>query len=244
MTWRTRLRLLEPAAGADTPRATTAPLVPIAIGAGCALALLTVIIARHGAPVRSLDENLHAWAIAHRGGLDSAVARAITTGGDTALTLPTLLVVGALVPRGPRAVRSRLWAGILLAGSASIGVYVGLAINSWIGRVRPPFADWATTAGGPAFPSGHTTAATLFALACGWALSGRVGPGWPRAALWGTAAAYSLAVGVSRVWLGVHWPTDVMGGWLYGVTWSCLVGALTMTVRGHQPRPEPSGPPR
>ena len=224
MTWRTRVRLLE----------------SIAIGAGCVLALLAVVIARHGAPVQALDENLHAWVIARRGSLDIAVARAITTGGATAVTLPTLVVVGALAPRGPRAGRARLWAGLLLAGSASIGVYVGLALNSWIGRVRPPFVDWATTAGGPAFPSGHTTAATLFALACGWALNGRVRPGWPCVALWGTAAAYSLAVGLSRVWLGVHWPTDVVGGWLYAVTWSCLVGAVTLTIRAHRSRQEPS----
>jgi undecaprenyl-diphosphatase len=216
-------------------------IVSTAIGTGTLFVLLGVVIARHGAAVPAIDDNLHAWVIAHRDGFDTSFARAITNGGATAVTLPTLVVVGALAPRGPREPGTRIRAGILLAGLASVGVYVGLALNSWIGRIRPPVADWAAAAGGPAFPSGHTTAATLFALSCGWALSGRIRPGWSRVALWAAAGTYAFAVGWSRVWLGVHWPTDVVGGWLYAVTWSCCIWALAAGVRRHWPRPAPSG---
>jgi len=217
-------------------------IVSIALATGTLFVLLSGVIARHGAPVQAFDDNLHAWVIAHRGGLDTSIAGVITIGGATAVTLPTLVVVGALASpaRGPRARGRRIGAGVLLAGYASVGVWVGLALNSWIGRVRPPFADWAGVAGGPAFPSGHTTAATLFALSCAWASSSRIRPGWPRVALWTTAGAYAFAVGWTRMWLGVHWPTDVVGGWLYAVTWSGLVWALATRMRRHRPGPAPS----
>ncbi|MGO8725996.1 MAG: phosphatase PAP2 family protein [Streptosporangiaceae bacterium] len=93
------------------------------------------------------------------------------------------------------------------------------AVVALIGRVRPPVADWAGAAGGPSFPSGHSTASTLFALACGWALASRVPGRWPCRAVWTAAAVYAAAVGWSRIWLGVHWPTDVVAGWLFGTAW-------------------------
>ena len=92
-----------------------------------------------------------------------------------------------------------------------------------IGRTRPPQADWAHAASGYAFPSGHTTSsaivAALFWVALGrralmryWRVQGRL-----------VAVAWAISVGVTRVYLGVHWPTDVVGGWL-------LTLALTLAV--------------
>jgi membrane-associated phospholipid phosphatase len=96
---------------------------------------------------------------------------------------------------------------------ASAGVYAELRINALVGRARPAVADWAGTAGGSSFPSGHTINATLFAALCAWAIAAQVHAGWPRRAIWAGAVVYAAAVGWSRVWLGVHWPTDVIG-WL------------------------------
>jgi len=223
---------LVPATTIDVAR-----IASIGLGAGVLLALLGVAIARHGAAVQAVDDDLHAWVLASRSDLSTSVARAITCGGATALTLPALVLVGALALRGRRPVRDRLGAGVLLAAVAGVGVSLGLALNSWIGRERPPSADWLGAAGGPAFPSGHTTAATLFALSCGWVLTARFRPGRPRAALWAAAGSYAFLVGWSRVWLGVHWPTDVLGGWLYAVAWSALVAAVMAGLRRRRSRP-------
>ena len=221
----------------DLPQVTPPPQAPMSrylvIGgaSATAFALLTWWVVRHGVTIPALDANIHAWALTRRTGADLTLARAVTTGGVTSIALPALVVIGALAPRGRRPLRNRLGAGVLLAGVASAGVYLGLVINAAVDRVRPAEVDWAGAAGGPAYPSGHTTAATLFAISCAWALSDRVGPGWPRRGLWCAAVGYAFAVGWSRVWLGVHWPTDVLGAWLYATAWFALSAAAIIGLR-------------
>jgi undecaprenyl-diphosphatase len=187
-------------------------------------AALTVAVVGHPAVVQGIDDHIHGWVVVNRSTWGVSVARVITWGGSTAFVLPALFVVGAISLGRGRPARDRLAAGLLLAGIGGAGVYVGLAINAWVGHPRPPTQDWAAAAGGPAYPSGHTTTATLFAVLCAWALTARAAPSRARVILWATAAIFALAVGWTRVWLGVHWPSDVAGGLLYGVAWSvtCL----------------------
>jgi membrane-associated phospholipid phosphatase len=238
----------ETAGLADLPRLTPAhapvrpvPAAALAVAAGLAFALLTVWIASRGTVVPALDEELHRWALAHRGPGTIAVARAARWGGTTYVVLPALIVIGAAAAPPGRGLARRLGSGLLPGLVASTGVYAEIWINHVIGRARPPVADWAGAAGGPSFPSGHTTAATLFALSCAWAIAGRARPGWPRRAVWAGAAAYALTVGWSRVWLGVHWPTDVTAGWLFGAAWTAgCIAAITLPAlrpAGDQSRP-------
>ncbi len=204
-----------------------------------AFALLTIWVTRQGTVIPGLDERVHAWVISHRTSADTTFARAVTWGGVTTVTLPALIAVGALAGGNGADLRRRLGAGLLLSGIASGGVYLGLRINASVGRARPSPLDWAGTAGGPAFPSGHTTAATLFAASCAWALTARVRAGWPRRAVWAGAAAYAALVGWSRIWLGVHWPTDVAAGWLYGLAWFTGTSAVILALRHRTTRPRP-----
>jgi membrane-associated phospholipid phosphatase len=201
----------------------------VATAAGVTFALLTVWVASRGTAVPGLDREIHQWALAHRGPATIAVARAARWGGTTTVVLPALIVIGAAAaPRG-RGLARRLGSGLLPGLVASTGVYAEIWINHVIGRARPPVADWAGAAGGASFPSGHTTAATLFALSCAWTIAARVRPGWPQRAVWAGAGAYALTVGWSRVWLGVHWPTDVAAGWLFGAAWTAgCIAAITL----------------
>jgi PAP2 superfamily len=72
----------------------------------------------------------------------------------------------------------------------------------------------------------HTTAAALFAVSSAWALMARFPAGPRRRAVWAGAAAYVAIIGWSRIWLGVHWPTDVLGACLYGVAWMSIAMAI------------------
>lgn len=201
----------------------------VVAGCGAALAALTVAVASEAPVVIELDLAIHSFALSHRGSVDTALALAVTWAGATYVALPALLVVGCLAPTGRRSWRDRLGAGLLLAGTASVGIYAGLLLNHLVGRARPPAEDWWGAAGGPAFPSGHTTVATVVAVEAAWALTDR----WPhrRRLLAAGAVAMAAAVGWSRVWLGVHWPTDVVGGWLLGVGWGVAVMLLLARLR-------------
>ncbi len=199
--------------------------------AGFSFAVLAIWVARHGSTVPGMDQRIHNWVMTHRTPGTITFAGATIGGGVTKFALPVLLIVGALTTEGGREWSRRLKSGLLISLVATVGAFLGLQINALEGRVRPPQADWAGIAGGPSFPSGHTTVASLFAASCAWAIATRVHAGWPRQALWIGAALYAIAVGWSRICLGVHWPTDVIGGWLYALTWLAGSAAVILTLR-------------
>jgi len=228
------MRQVESLAPVDSiPASTSSEQVLLALGTGSALLFggLTIAVARHVPDVRAADLHIHLWVLVHRNDLTVAVARWVTWGGATLLVIPALVLVGTLSRPGPLRLRTRLGGGLLLAVTASVGIYVGLLINGGIGGVRPDVTDWAGTAGGPSYPSGHTTAASILAAACLWAAWPRLRTPRARIAVVTVAAAYALLVGLTRVWLGVHWPSDVVGGWLYAVMWSALAAAAATLAR-------------
>jgi undecaprenyl-diphosphatase len=99
------------------------------------------------------------------------------------------------------------------------GSRVRRGLSRAIGRQRPPEANWLIEPEGFSLPSKHTAVAALTAGACATC----VGVGQPgRDGLVLLAAA---GVGASRVYLGVHWPTDVLAGWLFAAGWLHLADA-------------------
>jgi membrane-associated phospholipid phosphatase len=146
--------------------------------------------------------------------------------GITWLGSPLVYVV--VLAAGMAISRSRGWLYLVLAlGSLAAAQLLRVAINLAVHRPRPPHSHWLVNANFYAFPSGHTLAAAVgFGLAAWlvWLADRRMGLG-----LAGIAAAVVILVGWSRVYLGVHWPSDVLGSWLLAAFW--LAGTILVASR-------------
>jgi membrane-associated phospholipid phosphatase len=125
---------------------------------------------------------------------------------------------------------------IAALGWMAIGSTLRFLISQLIARPRPSLDLRLVEASGFAFPSGHTTTATIglgLTAYLLWQVSSR-NRHFVVAAL---ALLGAVAVGLSRSYLGVHWPTDVLGGWAFGTAWVAF-GALICWLIGYVKRQE------
>ena len=182
------------------------------IAAIVALAAIWLVMLLCG--VGSLDRTIYEALYAGHRPVLLAVARFFTVLGE-----PTVLI-GACVLCALwlwYAGRGRL--GLTLLLIALIGRGLSEAQKYWIARVRPDIEPHLVIVKTSSFPSGHATSSMIFYLALALALTARTR--WNRIAATG-ATLLSLLIGTSRVMLGVHWPSDVIGGWAFGMLWVLL----------------------
>jgi undecaprenyl-diphosphatase len=167
----------------------------------------------------TVDGVIHGWIIGHRWPPLTAVAVAVTDTATSTVVIPVIAVLCLVVCPGP------VWRRVLPVVLLVVGIVSRTWVSDLVARARPPAADWVAGASGFSFPSGHTTDATLAAGVAVFALSRRF-PGRSRLIVV-VAACYAIAVGFTRVYLGVHWPSDVLGGWLFATVWLAAARAST-----------------
>lgn len=115
---------------------------------------------------------------------------------------------------------------VLLAGTIATGWVLNTLVKLAVGRPRPLIVPHLTEAGGESFPSGHSfnSAVVYIAIALAFAaISSRRSVRWT---LIGASVLLSITVAFTRVWLGVHFPSDVAAGWLGGAGWAFLAAAI------------------
>ncbi|WHM39966.1 phosphatase PAP2 family protein [Streptomyces sp. BPTC-684] len=207
--------------------------------AGAALAalsgLLLALVAAEWGPLMVLDrtvaDGLHRRAVAEPG--LTHVNRVLTDWVWDTWTMRALLavVVVALFVRGGR--RLALWA----AATSALGTFVQQSLKAALGRERPSWPDPVDSASYSAFPSGHALTVTVTFGLLLWLAVAR----GARPAVWRAVAAAGavsvLGVGFTRVYLGVHWLSDVVGGWLIGAALVALSAAAYGRCGANRPQP-------
>ena len=179
----------------------------------CAAAFAALAVLASNGPLGGVDRR--AVNLLRNGRRPAGVAAARAVSGLAEPGFAGALLAASAVTTARRDGWRAACAPCLVVASGAVARRV---LSRVIARPRPPAAGWLTEPEGFSLPSKHTT---LAALAAG-ALADRIGAGGlPSHAAPLLAAA---GVGASRVYLGVHWPTDVLAGWLFAEGWLRLAG--------------------
>jgi len=184
---------------------------------------------RFAAAILALAAIWLAMLLAGGGSLDHRIYQELYAGGHPALILiariftalgePTVLIAASAViglcfwyvGRGRR--------GLVLLLVTMAGRGLSELQKYCIARARPDLEPHLVVVKTSSFPSGHATSSMIFYVTLAILLAG--GTRWVRPSL-AAAVLLSLLIGTSRVMLGVHWPSDVVGGWAFGLMWVLL----------------------
>jgi len=199
----------------------------VAVGVFLTASVLFLLLAAV-APSGALDAAERAFMLSLRQGEDLATpvgpgwvaffSRELTTlGGWAVLTLLSLLLAGFFLVR-----RQWYYAGVLAA------VVIGQTLLSNVlkvlfARERPDFLPHLVEASSKSFPSGHATSAAAVYLTLGLLLANIAETRAQRTYILACAITLAILIGASRVYLGVHYPSDVLAGWSLGAGWASAV---------------------
>jgi membrane-associated phospholipid phosphatase len=174
-----------------------------------------------------VDSALRNWVLAHRNGiLTDVMVNASRFGSTPSLIVIALVVAAFLAWRGRRG-------DSLLVICTCTGVFVlGPILKVLFTRARPPVSQYLVTVDSWSFPSGHSLN-SMVVLGLLTVLAVRDRRGLPRVLVVALGAFLVLLVGFSRVYLGVHWPTDVLAGWLMGAAWLTICLVVARILRGN-----------
>lgn len=158
-------------------------------------------------------------------------------GGTGPLAFITLAGILYLLLR--RRLRTALFLGIAIAGGQALSSLLKLGFD----RVRPDLVPHGTVVYTASFPSGHAMMTAIVYLTLAALLARSESRRRLKTFLLLLAGCITVLVGISRVYLGVHWPTDVLGGWMIGSAWAagCWSLAAFLQRRGEIER-EPAAP--
>lgn len=155
-------------------------------------------------------------------------------GGVTVLTLVSALAIAFLLMRG------RFMQALYTALATGGGAVFGKLLKSLFARPRPEVVPHLVEVNSLSFPSGHSMNSAIVYLTLAVMVSRSFDERRTRVFVIAVAALLVLTIGFTRLYLGVHYPTDVIGGWTVGATWALAMGLIATRLQdGH--RMEPAG---
>jgi len=166
----------------------------------------------HGAPIGP------AW-------LKLAMIDITALGGATVLPIVVLIAAGFLAVR-------RLWLTmwLVLGGTITGSIAIGL-VKTLVARARPELTDHLVQVTSESFPSGHAANSAIVYLTIAALIVQIVEGRGARTYILAITALLVTLIGISRVYLGVHWPSDVLAGWSFGTLWALAWWALGAWLR-------------
>jgi membrane-associated phospholipid phosphatase len=178
-----------------------------------------------GEPIVALDRAVAVWLHTHATGFVTDVLSAVTQlGGATVLLAVTVVAAVAL------ALMRRVAHAALMAAALAGGEGLNFALKAAFERPRPSFSDPIVTAAGFSFPSGHAMVALTVYGALAFVTASSARSRRAQVLVFAAAAALVLAIGFSRLYLGVHYVSDVLAAYSAGLAWLTLC-ALTQRYR-------------
>jgi membrane-associated phospholipid phosphatase len=203
-------------------------------------ALLAAAVAR--GITQGPDEQVLRWFEAHRSPvLDFVMTELTTLGNVSVLSLMAGITALVLWSAGHR------WSVLLLTLAAAGGLIINNALKEFFDRGRPEVVEAIAHVMSPSFPSGHAMNSLVIFGSVAYII-GRLEPTALLERLtWLAAALLILGIGVSRVYLGVHYPSDVIAGFVAGFGWLAILPAGIEVLRYFDPsdgRAEASAPER
>ena len=176
----------------------------------------------------------------HRSSEVTVFMRAVTFFGGSIVALVIMTVAVLVAYLRTRKLRLPAFLAFSLAGALGLAPLIKLVVQ----RARPDMSP-AVEVGGYAFPSGHATTSMIVCGALAYGLTRKLSWGknvW----IWASALVATSLIGFSRLYLGVHWATDVVGGWVLGLLWLALGGVLVQIAweTGPPRRPRSNAMPR
>jgi undecaprenyl-diphosphatase len=211
--------------------------VVVALAAGFTAVLEDVL---EGDGITGIDQPAAGWVATHRDLWLTATLRVVTEAGS-AVSLAAL----AALTCAAVAWRRKSWPplALALAGVSGIALVI-VAAKALVIRDRPHISFAVIAEDGFSFPSGHAAGTAAIALLAAWMLTRWLITSWTgRVIAWTVAIGLTGVIGFSRVYLGVHYVSDVVAGWLLGMTWAgivMLVGSWWDNTRRARVAPQPS----
>ena len=163
--------------------------------------------------------------------------RVLTSLGSAFVVIPLVLCVGLLTRRVLGTWRPLAFLALVVGGAT----LTSTIIKTLVARPRPE-SGALVNALGYAFPSGHSTTGAATWLSVAVVMGSLTRNAVRRALLGGVAVVVVVLIGVSRVYLGVHAPTDVLGGWALGSLWVAGVLVVARVLSGRSARSPRSRP--
>ena len=162
--------------------------------------------------------------------LNEAAADITSLGGIAVLTLFAVVALGMLLILG-----KRLSAVLLVVGLAG-GIALSECLKALFERERPSAAFQAVETLNASFPSGHALLSTVFYLTVAVMMTRAFSKRRLKAYVLGVGMVFALMVGLTRVYLGAHWASDVMAGWCVGAAWAMALWLVSYAVERRQTR--------